>query len=90
MRLFLDLAEGKEIKQIKADIAKDIQEMREIREDVRFGPSTGSLVEEAVSAIFRSFGLMTSRWFNSDTAFTRNAFRRRRRKIRHDRRRYRR
>ena len=26
-----------------------IQEMREIREEVRFGPSTGSLVEEAES-----------------------------------------
>ena len=49
VRLFLDLAEGKPLKTIKADIAKDIQEMREIRENVRFGPSTGSLVEEADS-----------------------------------------
>ncbi len=49
VRLWLDLAEGKPVKQIKADIANDIQEMREIRESVRFGPSTGSLVEEADS-----------------------------------------
>lgn len=47
VRLFLDLAEGKTVKEIKADLAGDIQEMREIRENVRFGPSTGSLVEEA-------------------------------------------
>ncbi|MBX2966016.1 MAG: cyanophycin synthetase [Cyclobacteriaceae bacterium] len=31
------------------DVAADIQKMREIREDVRLGPSTGSLVDEAVS-----------------------------------------
>ncbi len=31
------------------DIEADIQEMREIRERVRLGPSTGSIVEEAVS-----------------------------------------
>jgi len=30
------------------DLEKDLQEMREIREDVRLGPSTGSIVEEAV------------------------------------------
>ncbi len=30
------------------DLDKDIQNLREIREDVRLGPSTGSLVEEAV------------------------------------------
>src|SRR5690606_12483285 len=29
------------------DMSKDIQEMREIREEVRLGPSTGSIVEEA-------------------------------------------
>jgi hypothetical protein len=28
-------------------LADEIQEMREIREDVRFGPSTASIVEEA-------------------------------------------
>ncbi len=47
VRLWLDLAEAKDLAEIKAGIAKDIQEMREIRENVRFGPSTGSLVEEA-------------------------------------------
>jgi cyanophycin synthetase len=47
VRLWLDLAEGRDLKEIKADLAKDIQKMREIREEVRFGPSTGSLVEEA-------------------------------------------
>jgi cyanophycin synthetase len=31
------------------DVSKDIQELREIREDVRLGPSTGSLVDEAAS-----------------------------------------
>lgn len=49
VRLFLDLAEGKSVEEIKQTIAKEIQEMREIREDVRFGPSTGSIVEEAES-----------------------------------------
>ncbi len=47
VRLWLDLAEGKDLDEIKARLAQDIQEMREIRENVRFGPSTGSLVEEA-------------------------------------------
>ncbi len=47
VRLFLDLAENRPIEEITEALAKDIQEMREIREDVRFGPSTGSLVEEA-------------------------------------------
>ncbi|MEJ7846947.1 MAG: cyanophycin synthetase [Pyrinomonadaceae bacterium] len=49
VQLFLDLAEGKTIDEIKEGIAKTVQKMREIREDVRFGPSTGSLVDEAVS-----------------------------------------
>src|SRR5690606_30357992 len=31
------------------DLAKDIQEMRELREVVRLGPSTGSIVEEAAA-----------------------------------------
>ena len=31
------------------DLHDDIQEMREIREDVRLGPSTGSIIEEAES-----------------------------------------
>lgn len=49
VRLFLDIAEGRKISEIKAEIEKENQEMREIREDVRFGPSTGSIVEEAES-----------------------------------------
>lgn len=49
VRLFLALAEDRPLDEIKAEIAEDIQKMREIREDVRFGPSTGSLVDEAVS-----------------------------------------
>lgn len=31
------------------DLQKDIQKMREIREEVRLGPSTGSIVEEAIA-----------------------------------------
>ncbi len=49
VRLFENLAEGRSIDEIKASIAADVQKMREIREDVRFGPSTGALVEEALS-----------------------------------------
>lgn len=49
VRLFLDLSEGRSADEIKKVLAEDVQEMREIREDVRFGPSTGSLVEEAES-----------------------------------------
>jgi cyanophycin synthetase len=49
VRIFLELAENKSIDEIRAGLAKDIQQMREIREDVRFGPSTGSLVEDAIS-----------------------------------------
>ena len=37
------------IKGEEYDLAEDIQEMREIREKVRLGPSTGSIVEEAES-----------------------------------------
>ena len=47
VRLFLDIAEGKPLDDIKENLAKDIQEMREIREEVSFGPSTASIVEEA-------------------------------------------
>ncbi|HEX8289708.1 MAG TPA: cyanophycin synthetase [Pyrinomonadaceae bacterium] len=47
VRLFLDIAEGKQVEEIKKILADEIQEMREIREDVRFGPSTASIVEEA-------------------------------------------
>ncbi|MGI8884030.1 MAG: cyanophycin synthetase, partial [Pyrinomonadaceae bacterium] len=49
VRLFLDLAEGKTLEEINQTIAEAVQKMREIREEVRFGPSTGSLVEEAES-----------------------------------------
>lgn len=49
VKLWVDLAEGRDLAEIKEQLAKDIQEMREIRENVRFGPSTGSLVEEAVT-----------------------------------------
>ncbi len=47
IQLFLDLAEGKPLNEIKDSIAAHVQKMREIREDVSFGPSTGSLVDEA-------------------------------------------
>lgn len=49
VRLFLTLADDKPLDEIRAEIADDLRRMREIREDVRFGPSTGSLVEEAES-----------------------------------------
>ncbi|HMT08935.1 MAG TPA: cyanophycin synthetase [Pyrinomonadaceae bacterium] len=49
VRLWLDLAAKRSLDEIKAELSEDIQKMREIREDVRFGPSTGSLVEEAVN-----------------------------------------
>lgn len=49
VRLFLDLADGKPLEEIKAEIEREIQELRVLREDVRFGPSTGSIVEEAES-----------------------------------------
>ncbi len=48
VRLFLALAEEKPLDGIQQEIADDIQRMREIREEVRFGPSTASLVDEAV------------------------------------------
>ncbi|HVE57488.1 MAG TPA: cyanophycin synthetase [Pyrinomonadaceae bacterium] len=47
VRIFEDLAEDKPIEEIKQTLAETIQRMREIREEVRFGPSTGSIVEEA-------------------------------------------
>jgi cyanophycin synthetase len=49
VNLFLDLAEGKPIEELRATLAADVQRMREIREEVRFGPSTGSIIEEAES-----------------------------------------
>jgi len=44
LRIALALSEGREY-----DLAADIQEMREIREQDRLGPSTGSIIREAVS-----------------------------------------
>src|SRR6478672_273754 len=38
VRLWVDLAENKPLDAIKQSIAGDIQQMREIREEVRFGP----------------------------------------------------
>ncbi|MDQ2746385.1 MAG: cyanophycin synthetase, partial [Acidobacteriota bacterium] len=49
VRLFTELAEANPIDDIKKTLADEIQEMRVIRERVRFGPSTGSIVEEAES-----------------------------------------
>ena len=47
VQLFMDIAEVKDPNEIRRTIDGHVQKMREIREDVRFGPSTGSLVEEA-------------------------------------------
>ena len=47
VKLFLDLAGEKTVDEITSELTQTIQEMREIREEVRFGPSTGSIVEEA-------------------------------------------
>jgi len=49
VELFLGLAEGTPMEKLQGDLADHIQRLREIREDVRFGPSTGSIVEEAKS-----------------------------------------
>ncbi len=49
VELFVALAEDGDIGEIRTKLAEDVQRMREIREEVRFGPSTGSLVEEAVN-----------------------------------------
>ncbi|MDQ3219569.1 MAG: cyanophycin synthetase [Acidobacteriota bacterium] len=49
INLFLDLADGKPLTEIRKNIVADVQRMREIREEVSFGPSTGSLIEEAES-----------------------------------------
>ena len=49
VKIFVALAEGDDLEKIKTDLGHDVQRMREIREDVRFGPSTGALVEEAVN-----------------------------------------
>src|SRR3954470_5023938 len=49
VQVFLDLVENKPLQELKDIVAHHVHRMREIREDVRFGPSTGSLVEEAES-----------------------------------------
>ncbi|MCA1589082.1 MAG: cyanophycin synthetase [Acidobacteria bacterium] len=47
VQLFLDIAENLPVDDIRGGISTDVQRMREIREEVRFGPSTGALVDEA-------------------------------------------
>ncbi len=47
VKLFEDLAAGKPLDELKQVLADDVQRLREIREDVRFGPSTGAIVQEA-------------------------------------------
>ena len=47
MELFLAIAEKQSKEELNALLAKYIQDLREIREEVRFGPSTGSIVMEA-------------------------------------------
>lgn len=49
VQVFVDLAENKPIDETREVISNHVQRMREIREEVRFGPSTGALVEEAES-----------------------------------------
>ncbi|MDZ4712871.1 MAG: cyanophycin synthetase [bacterium] len=45
--MFLGISEDKPMEELKLKLAEDIQRLREIREVVRFGPSTGSIIEEA-------------------------------------------
>ncbi|MGB7922552.1 MAG: cyanophycin synthetase [Pyrinomonadaceae bacterium] len=47
VKLFEDLAAGVALDQLRQVLADDVQRLREIREDVRFGPSTGAIVQEA-------------------------------------------
>ncbi|MBK8381173.1 MAG: cyanophycin synthetase [Ignavibacteria bacterium] len=47
VKLFIAIAEGKSIEELKKQLSGNIQKLREIRERVRFGPSTGSIIEEA-------------------------------------------
>ncbi len=47
VEIFEAIAEGMELADIGAMLNDHLQRLREIREDVRFGPSTGSIVEEA-------------------------------------------
>ena len=45
--LFEAIAEGKPMEDLSQLLGEQLQRLREIREEVRFGPSTGSIVEEA-------------------------------------------
>jgi len=45
--LFQNLAEGQPLDELRKTLNEHIQKLREIREVVRFGPSTGSIIEEA-------------------------------------------
>ena len=47
VKLFIAIAEGKSNEELKKQLSGNIQKLREIRERVRFGPSTGSIIEEA-------------------------------------------
>lgn len=47
VKLFVSIAEGKSNEELKKQLSGNIQKLREIRERVRFGPSTGSIIEEA-------------------------------------------
>lgn len=47
VEIFEAIAEGRKISEIESMLNDHLQRLREIREDVRFGPSTGSIVEEA-------------------------------------------
>ena len=47
VEIFEAIAEGRDEESVTALINDHLQKLREIREDVRFGPSTGSIVEEA-------------------------------------------
>jgi cyanophycin synthetase len=47
VKLFEDLAASVALEELKLALADDVQRLREIREDVRFGPSTGAIVQEA-------------------------------------------
>jgi cyanophycin synthetase len=47
VRIFEDLAAGVPLDELRQVLASDVQRLREIREDVRFGPSTGAIIQEA-------------------------------------------
>lgn len=49
LNLYLAISEGKPMDELRKMLDINIQELREIRERVRFGPSTGSIIEEAES-----------------------------------------